>query len=218
MLYRTLVDIRSDIQSRLGFGMAGKAGVVNSGLIDSMIRSAQRQLYEQFDWLHLRSVLDRDLGANQQYMDYPDDCNIERIQQICVKWGGRYVPLIEGIDLVHRNVPSAGPPLRYERRDQIEVWPVPASAEYALRVEYIKQLSALNLDTDRVSLPDELVYLHALSNAKSHYRQPDAQTYASQLEALLNRLKAGHRSRTVWGAVKSPDPYSRVDGSQDSYA
>jgi hypothetical protein len=214
-LKKTLGEIRSDIQTRLGFGMAGQAGIVNSALIDSMIKSAQEQLYLQFDWAELKSVYERLTGADQKFYDYPADCNIERITGIWVIWGGRYVPLIEGIDAPMRSNAAGSVPARYERRDQLELFPVPQSNEYTIRFEYIKTISPLSANSDRTSLPSEIVYLHALSNAKAHYRQPDAETYASQLDALLNRLKAKHRSRAVWGKTKASDPYSYVTSDQD---
>jgi hypothetical protein len=214
-LKRTLADIRSDIQIRLGYGMAGQAGVVNSQLIDSMIRSAQTQLYEQFDWLELKRVEERATGTDQQFYDYPTDCNIERITGIWVKWGNRIIPLSEGISFADRSLPNVGAPQKYERRDQLEIWPIPPNNQYTLRFEYIKTLNALNVDSDRVSLPSEIVYLHALSNAKAHYRQPDAQTYSSQLDAMLLRLKAKHRGKSVWGGEVARGPYDYVDSSQD---
>lgn len=214
-LKRTLGDIRSDIQIRLGFGLAGQAGVVNSPLIDSMIRSAQTQLYEQFNWLELKAVEERLTGTNQQYYDYPADCNVERINGMWTKWGNRYSPLTEGISFSDRGWNPGGAPQKYERRDQYEIWPIPANNSFTIRIEYIKTLAPLVSNSDRTSLPSEPVYLHALANAKAHYRQPDAQTYASQLDALLNKLKAEHRSKTVWGKQRVIGPYDYVDSSQD---
>ena len=36
---------------------------------------------------------------------------------------------------------------------------------------------------------DAVVHLHALANAKLHYRHPDAATYGNQLESILVGLK-----------------------------
>jgi len=216
-LKRTLAAIRSDIQTRLGFGMAGQAGVVNSALIDSMIRSAQTQLYEQFEWLEMKAVEERLTGSDQQFYDYPADCNIEGILGISIKWSGRYIELKEGISLADRSWNPGGVPQKYERRAQYELWPVPATNDYTIRIEYIKTLAPLNVDGDRTSLPSEIVYLHALSNAKAHYRQPDANTYASQLDALLSKLKAKHRSKTVWThgePVRTPYDYPPTSDQQ----
>ena len=124
-----------------------------------------------------------------------------------IKWSGRYIPLKEGITAAERSYDPGGVPQKYERREQFELWPIPPSNEYTIRTEYIKTLQPLNLDTHRTSLPSEIIYLHALSNAKTHYRQPDAATYASQLDALMTRLKAKHRSRSVWGMERTMTPY-----------
>lgn len=207
-LKRTLGEIRSDIQVRLGFGMAGQAGVVNSGLIDSMIRSAQEQLYEQFDFLEMKKVLERNTGTDQAFYDYPDDCNVDRIIEMSVKYGGRYWPLTEGISIQDRSATSNGNiPQKYERRDQYELWPVPANNTIIIRTEYIKTLGALVSNSDRISIPDHAVYLHALANAKSHYRQPDAGTYANQLNAYLDKIKAKHRGKSVWSKATRRNPY-----------
>lgn len=197
--------------------MAGQAGVVNSPLIDSMIRSAQTQLYEQFDWLELKRVEERLTGTSQQFYDYPSDCNVERILGMWLIWGGRHIPLKEGISGSDRSWNPGGVPQKYERRDQYELWPIPTSADYTIRTEYIKTLDPLNVNSDRTSLPSEIVYLHALSNAKAHYRQPDAQTYASQLDALLLKYKAQHRSQSVWSkssGARSPYDYPPTSDQQ----
>lgn len=214
-LKKTLGEIRSQIQSRLGFGMAGNAQIVNSALIDDFIIDAQEALYIQFDWIELKATYERNTGVNQQFYDYPPDCNVERIKSISVYWNGDYVPLIEGIDLEHRGITPGTIPCRYERRDQIEIWPIPQSI-YKLHFEYERNLLPLVDNSDRLSLPDAMVKLYALANAKAHYRQPDADRYASQLESMLLRLKAQHRSRTEWKRTERvPSPYASVSSDQD---
>jgi hypothetical protein len=215
-LKKTLGQIRSEIQTRLGFGMAGNAQIVNSALIDDFIIDAQESLYLQFAWVELKAVHERNTGANQQYYDYPPDCNVEEIKSISILWNGQYIPLDEGIELHHRGITPGTIPCRYERRDQIELWPIPQNASYKLRFEYERTLKPLVNDSDRVSLPDEIIKLFALSNAKAHYRQPDADRYASQLESALNKLKAKNRSRSVWKkSTKVPSPYASVSSDQD---
>lgn len=195
---RTLAEIRSDIQVRLGFGMAGQAGVVNSPLIDSMIRNAQDQLYQQYDWLQQKGYLERLTGQQQQFYDYPADCEPERLRLVCIKDSGFWRELREGIrpedrsSTVQRNVP-----LKFDRAAQVELWPVP-NQQYSLRFDYIKALSPLTSDSHRTTIDDGLVFLHALANAKLHYRQPDAPTYATQLDNMLTRLKARNRGQSVW--------------------
>lgn len=214
-LKQTLGEIRSAIQTRLGFGMAGNAQIVNSGLIDDFIKSAQEALYLEFDWIELKTTHERQTGSNQAFYDYPPDCNVERINSISVYWGGVYNPLKEGIELQHRSSNVGTVPCRYERREQLEVWPVPQSTDYKLRFEYIKTLNPLVNNSDRTSLPSEIVNLYALANAKAHYRQPDADQYANQLNVVLSRLKSKHRSRSVWTrSEKVASPYDSVSSDQ----
>lgn len=215
-LKQTLGEIRSQIQTRLGFGMAGNAQIVNSVLIDDFIRGAQEALYLEFDWIELKSVYERQTGVNQQYYDYPPDCNVERIKSISIYWNGQYITLKEGIELSDRGIAVPTIPCKYERRVQLEIWPIPQSTDYKLRFEYIKTLEPLVESSDRTSLPSEIVKLYALANAKAHYRQPDAWQYATQLNTLLSRIKSKHRSRSVWSrSERLPSPYDTVDGTQD---
>lgn len=213
-LLKTLGEIRADIQIRLGFGMAGQAGVVNAPLIDSFIRSAQEQLIEQYDFLRLKGFDERTTGASQQFYDYPEGCDAYNLKSVSIYWNGRVIPLKEGIEPTDRGITPSGPPQKYERRDQIELWPIPSSNEYTIRTEFMKEPGALVNNSDRVSIDSQLIFLHALSNAKAHYRQPDAQTYASQLDAYLLKMKQKHRGTTVYGKSTPVGMYDYVDSSQ----
>jgi len=196
-LKRTLGAMRAELQTRLGFGMSGQAGIVNSPIMDSFLRSAQEQLYATFDWRELCTFDEILTGSEQQFYDYPPDCNIERIQTVAIWDGGEWRQLEEGISLANRSWEVSDRPIRYERGEQMEVWPIPV-AQYRLRREYVKTLGPFSDSNDRSSLPSEPVFLMALANAKAHYRQPDAERYQQQMDSLLLRLKAQHRGQSVW--------------------
>jgi hypothetical protein len=198
VLRRTLVDLRSEVQTRLGFGMSGQAGIVNSPLIDSFLRSAQEQLYWQFEWADLRATQERLTGAQQAFYDYPDDCNVERVVSVSIQHGGIWSELEEGISLEQRSLPLSSWPGRYERFAQLELFPVPAE-QMGMRIEYVKALAPFSSANDRTSILSEAVFLMALVLAKNHYNQKDAGIYQAQLDALLARLKAKHRTQSVWG-------------------
>ena len=211
-LHRTLGELRAELQTRLGFGMSGQAGIVNSPLIDSFLRSAQEWLYWSFEWRELSAFEERLTGVDQALYDYPDGCNVERITRVAAWNGVRYVELCEGISLDDRSGIGNGWPTKYERSAQLEVWPVPTS-EIKMRIEFIQQLAPFHEAAHRTSLPSEIVFLMALSNAKAHYNQADAQRYEKQLETMLAQLKAKNRGRSVWGderAMSKDDYYARV--------
>ena len=74
------------------------------------------------------------------------------------------------------------------RVGQMEFWPTP-DAYYGLKICYYRKMMPFNDRNDKASINEELLLLHALVNMKSHYRQPDAQVYAGQLQNLLGRMR-----------------------------
>lgn len=196
-LKRTLGELRAELQLRLGFGMSGQAGIVNSPIMDSFLRSAQVQLYEMFDWRELCAFEERLTGVDQAMYDYPPACNVERIQRVAIWTGAQWAPLDEGIEIKRRGIGWGAWPTRYARFAQMEIYPPPRSQMW-MRREYVRTLLRFTHENDRASIPDEMVFLWALADAKAHYRQPDADRYAKQVEAHTLKLKAKHRGQSVW--------------------
>ena len=92
-----------------------------------------------------------------------------------------------GNDLDDSNPPPSNP-TEDLRKGQMEFWPTP-DAYYGLRLEYYRKMMPFNDGDDKASINEELLLLHSLVNMKSHYRQPDAQVYAGQLQNLLGRMR-----------------------------
>lgn len=195
-MYRTLGELRAELAARLGFGAAGSAGV-NSALLNSFIQGAQAQLYAQFDWRHLTKYDEKVTGVGQSLYDWAPDCDPNRITEVAVWNGSIWGPMKEGIDWAMRSTSSTQSiPSRYERFQQMEVWPTPDAA-YTLRRYYIAAPSRFTMDNDRAILDDSLIFLHALTNAKLHYRQADGSAYANQLNAMMTKLKGQSRRMVV---------------------
>lgn len=192
MTYRTLGTLRSIISSRCGFGAQGASVGGNAALIDSWLQNAQYQLYWMQDWKKLSEYDDIQVGVGQTLVDYPDNANPERISAIAVNIGDAsalWRSLDEGIRIEHYNTQaSRSYPMRYERYAQIEVWPE-CDAVRTMRVWYVMNLGRFTEEGDAATIDDELILLHATAAAKAHYRQPDAGTWGSQLDALLVRIK-----------------------------
>ncbi len=189
-MYRTLGELRSELTARLGMGGMGASGGSNQVAMDSFLRNGQAQLYRMTDWRHLQAYDEETTGVGQNLYDYPDDCSRDkRILWIETFAAGRYLKLTEGIRTSDwSNMETPGEPHRYERFAQILVYPQ-ADAAYRLRFWFIKDLGRFTQDGDRATLDDDMVFLHALANAKAHYRQPDAATYQGQLNTLLASLR-----------------------------
>lgn len=205
MPYKTLGELRADLAKRLGFGAMGSAGI-NSGLLDSFIQNAQAQLYAQFDWRHLIKFDEKTTGVGQTLYDWAADCDPLRVRDVAIWDGARWVPMIDGVDWAMRSVATSRTiPARYERFAQMEVWPEPDAA-YTIRRYYVAAPGRFTQDNDRASLDDSLIFLHALTNAKLHYKQQDGQAYANQLNAMMEKLKGQNRRAAVVrrGGAQSP--------------
>lgn len=193
--FQTLGELRSKLAKRLGFGAAGSAGI-NSGILDSFLQDAQDQLFDQFEWRNLIKYDEKMTGVGQDLYDWAADCDPINILKIAIHDGTRWALMNEGIDWAMRSDDAQNTPGRYERYSQMEVWPAPDS-QYIIRRYYVATPGRFTQDNDRASLDDGLIFLHALANAKAHYRHPDATTYANQLNAKLEKLKGKNRGKSV---------------------
>lgn len=187
---RTLEDLRTEMAARLGMASMGSSGGINRPLIDSCLREAQEWLYERYEFRLLINTWSAEIGQGQVWVDYPDDCNPDRIRQVRVRVDDRsWRPLREGIEYYHdSHVQTQREPLRYEIRSQMEIWPEPDRV-YPLRIEGYRRLGRFTQNDDRATLPSRLVFLHALLKGKFHYRQPDAQVLGAELNAMLRTLR-----------------------------
>jgi hypothetical protein len=197
MAYRTLNELKVELLARLGMAAMGASGGANATTIASFIRNAQAQLYRMQDWKHLIDYKDKNLGASQNLLDYPvggtmgsegcsRDKRILRLERVI---DGQYTKLDEGIPTgLWDTMDTESYPCRYERYAQLLIYPK-ADQVYTVRVWFVADLAAFEEPNDRASLDDEMILLHALANAKAHYRQPDAQTYQGQLNSLLASLR-----------------------------
>lgn len=199
MPYRTLGELRVEVLARIGMGSQGTSGGANQTLIDSFLRNGQMQLYRLQDWKHLEDYADFSTGVGQNVYDYPIagvmDPTIgcardKRVLRVETNVAGQFVQLTEGITTsMWSTMDSPGQPERYDRYKQILIYPQADTVNYIIRVWFIADLGEFTQSDDPATLDDEMILLHAITNAKLHYRQPDAQAYQGQLDALLGSLR-----------------------------
>jgi hypothetical protein len=198
MAYRTLGELQSELLSRLGMGAMGASGGANLTLISSFLRNGQAQLYRMQDWKHLTDYKDVTLGEEQNLLDYPSAGTMntdvgctrdKRILKVERYYSGEWRELDEGIRTEDWNtMDTLSWPQRFERYTQLMIYPK-ANQTYTVRVWFVGDLGPFTQSSDTATLDDEMIFLHALANAKAHYRQPDAPTYQGQLNTLLASLR-----------------------------
>lgn len=197
MAYRTLETLRTNLLARLGMGGMGASGGANLTSIDSFLQNGQAQLYRMQDWKHLIDYQDKTLGQDQNLLDYPtvgvmsgQTCaRDKRVLKVETTYSGQYLQLQEGIETeMWSTMDTQSSPARYERYAQLLIYPK-ANQTYTVRIWFVGDLGRFTENDDPCTLDDEMVFLHALANAKAHYRQPDAPTYQGQLNTLLGALR-----------------------------
>jgi len=207
MAARTLLSLRTELAQRLGFSSSGSGAILQQGLFNSALRSAQEQLFFEFGDLLTHRVNDTEPGSTvsgQALYNFPVDCDPLKPLTISVQRssGGTYYELSVGVSVGEHNIsPVINDtwPSRYDIRNEatstgivkpmLELWPTPDDA-YPLKLEYNAALGEFEVDTDLTTIHPQLILLHGIVTMKAHYNQPDFQLYASQLSALLGRIKA----------------------------
>lgn len=205
MAYRTLEDLRAELRVRLGFGAAGGVPGVLQPLLNSFLRQAQAELYWNGTWAELRKRADLTIGVGQTLVNYPSDCNKQRIADLYVLVTNTWQPVKEGIDkALYTTVATRNFPSFYERLDQLEFWPQ-ADQTYTIRIWYYKELDRFTQDADRATINDDIVFSRALAIGKAHYRHPDAESANTIASAMFNGAKGGAWPRKVWKHEKEVD-------------
>ena len=211
---RNLGSLRQELRDRLGFASFGSQAGINTAILDSFLRQAQEQLYWEYiprEHIGTSSIQTND---GQKKYDWPDECNPDRLIIVTARDSTTSPPstwkLVEGIEYYHDDYDTPKTqPTRYERRDQIEVWPQPDSNKYFIDLEYVKRLNAFSVDSDKATLDADLILLLALTNSKAHYRHEDAQIYSQQFTRLLEKIKGGTigEKRFVRAGRRKVDPF-----------
>ena len=211
---RNLGSLRQELRDRLGFASFGSQAGINTAILDSFLRQAQEQLYWEYiprEHIGTSSIQTND---GQKKYDWPDECNPDRLIIVTARDSTTSTPstwkLVEGIEYYHDDYDTPKTqPTRYERRDQIEVWPQPDSNKYFIDLEYVKRLNAFSVDSDKATLDADLILLLALTNSKAHYRHEDAQIYSQQFTRLLEKIKGGTigEKRFVRAGRRKVDPF-----------
>src|SRR5271166_6412942 len=199
----TLSTLRQRILVRLGFSNQatnpppGMATLVNDFLI-----SGQKYLYRRYLQLHTKRMFRWKINPGQRFysLDNNDENAIDNVNMDyakTVEWVGIqdlrnvWYPMIQGIPpQLYTMITKPWRPARYELRGAIEIYPAPDQTYFMWIKGHFGLLVFAN-DGDSTTLDSELVFLHALANAKAHYGQPDANNVEAQANAYRAELIAG---------------------------
>lgn len=185
---------------------AGGSGVADFNQLGQVLNRHYESLYADYDWPHLRVTFDRiALAAGQRYYDFPATIDYERIEQVVVWQNGKPIPIDRGIELNDYAAYSsednqrADPAQKWDVRntgtkEQIEIWPLPASNALSVQIVGIKKFVRLVNDSDKCLLDDQLVVLFAAAEIAAGQEGADAPAKLSAANRLYMRLRGRTKS------------------------
>lgn len=187
------------------------------------IQTVQEWLWEDFDWPMLRVSRTVEIAAGQNTYDMPDDLHLDRTQKAELWYGGRYLPLTNGIDARHYS--TFNPALdqrswpitnwRIAEDEQLEVWPMPSqdydatTLEGHIKLTGIRKLRPLIADTDVADLDDQLIVMFCAAEVLAATGAKDANLKLDKANKRYNKLRGNQQRRRVtsmFGGQQSQRP------------
>lgn len=222
---RTLGELMTELRARLGFVAQGSASKNNDLVIKSFLQEAHDFVFGELEPPDRRKKTIIRLQGGSFLYDWNNDQDDEpiepgRVLSVWVKVGDQIrEPLEQGISEFDRSFTNlTGQPTKYDHLDgQMEIYPVPDQA-YELIVEYTAGKPRFERTSDRPGVPDRLVFLYALANAKAHYRHPDAQAAAATFQSMLAKEKFRQKeNRRYFAKSARPNPIAPAGGKGSTF-
>lgn len=218
----TLANLRIRMLRRLGFSASATNPPPGmAALINEFLSSSQTYLYRRYSQLHTRRKFRWKLVPGQRFYSLKDNdedvlCNYQMDPNKTIEWAGIqdtrnvWYPLVEGIEpQLYTTITTPWRPARYQIAQSIEIYPAPDQTYWLWMIGHFG-LRAFAADSDKTTIDCELVFLHALANAKAHYGQPDANNIESQANSYRQELIAGtHGTNRYIPVTKQLPPATR---------
>jgi len=188
---RTFGELLTELKARLSFVAQGPSSNNNNPVLTSFLQEGHDFLYEKLKPTPARKKTTITINAGSYLYDFHNDVEDEYIDpgKVLSVWviigSGERVRLTQGVSEADREFTDRSYPTRYDNLNgQIELWPIPDQT-YALVIEYIAPQPRFSQPSDRPGVPDRLILLYAIANAKAHYRHPDAQAAGTTFANML---------------------------------
>lgn len=202
-------QLLSDLRAQLGRNNDPGVRASDLAQLQETISQVYEQLYTEYDWPHLHQVFDRiPLAAGQQYYDFPDAMDYDNIDKVAVWFNNQPIAIERGIGFAEYATydpalnARADPVEKWDVRfvttkEQMEVWPLPASNNQAVQFIGYRAFSDLVDDADQCLIDDNYVVLTAAQMLDKDKNR--LITRARALDRLEAQLKAGSKgaSKTV---------------------
>lgn len=198
-----LSQLVTDLQSEIGHSTQAALGRNLRPALINTLQRVQRQLHDDYDWPFLRVREVKQLQAGQKLYDLPTNVQLERVERIEYKTGGKWRKLDVGVGMDEYNQydsdvdERASQAMRWEPQvdGQYEIWPlvdengVLSTLENYVRVVGIRELSNFIADSDTADLDDTLLVLFAATEYLTRQKSPDAEAKSILAQSHYTRIK-----------------------------
>jgi len=189
------------LRDEVGHANSVAVGVEATPGLKQTLRRVQTTLYDDHDWPFLRQYFTRiTLQAGQRYYDVPNALNLERIEEVAIWFNNLPMPIEKSIGWEEytkydsETDSRAEPALRWDVRwtgskEQIEIWPIPATNDQQLQIRGIRKLRPLIANSDVCDLDDHMIVLFAAAEILARDKSPDAQAKLALAQRRYDKLK-----------------------------
>lgn len=225
--FMTLGEIRREVLDRLGFPALDSLSLGEHAKLDSMIRSAAKQLFRQAGSIAARKQETITLIEDQATYDFPDGSSVATIHGIWITDSNdRHWPLEPGVTLPERETArgdSARPVLYEITGGNLVLLPAPSDLYVSLTIDFTPELGPMREDGDPVGIDGELVVMKTRLNWKLDQGLPASNEEKAELDQYLRDIVAansdgrdivlgGRRSR-----LTNDRPYNRMSNGRYGY-
>jgi hypothetical protein len=219
-----LIDLRRELRAETGTSLNPAQGAQAQSTLDIIIARQQRELWDAYNWQHLKIFEDMPLAEGQSRYDYPAAMGFDQIAQLLISSGegAAWQPLAYGIQahMIQRGAVQLGTPVRWRNVvsidtsgptpvtdpiGQLELLPTPDSDDMVLRFAGQAPLSPLVADNDTCIIDSKAIVLFAaaemLATQKSEAAPMKLQKAQNYLRKLLADQGADKRTNYNMGGI-----------------
>lgn len=200
--FQTLIEM---LRNELGRSNDPAVGLSDLPSLKQQLNRYYERLHMDYDWPHLMRRLPKvTVNAGQRYYDVPTTTTYDEIVSIHVWQNGQPLPLGYGISIEDYGIFDSQEDVRADpiekwditftgTKEQIEIWPMPASAGSFQPIAKRKWARLVNND-DVCAIDDNLVVLRAAAMLTGD--EKDKQLKLAEAADLLATLRANSKSGT----------------------
>jgi len=203
----TLLDLRRELRAETGTSLNPAQGTQAQGSMDIVLARQQRELWDAYNWQHLKIWKDVQLANNQAAYDYPAELAFDQIVRLWIAESATssWKPLAYGIgaNMIKLGAPQLGTPVRWRNVatvdttgpapvtnpvGQYELLPVPNSDTMTLRFEGQAPVSPLIADSDKCIIDSKAIVLFAAAEILAVQKSEGAPMKLTKAQNYLRRL------------------------------